>query len=157
MATNTVIILRSVPGAGKSTIATKLSEENPGSVICSADNFPGYYTSGRYVWSRDTCANAHTFCHNMFADAIKNGVELIIVDNTNLTRKGWQFYHDLAVQYKYRVKFIEITPSLDNAALYAARNCHYVNEKRIREMIKAWEPIPAKFLSEQVTVEEYRK
>ncbi len=106
-----VIILRGIPGSGKSRIAEILAadhkkvieEEERGVptealrarylsevVVCSADKF--FEIKGQYIFDRTKVAEAHASCYLDFIEAIFDPfVGLIVVDNTNIHL--WEYKH----------------------------------------------------------------
>ena len=81
-----VIIMRGLPGSGKSYVADRinLNEDQPDSVttIVSADHF---HTdeNGDYNYDPANAGDAHAQCFERFVIALENADDLVIVDNTN--------------------------------------------------------------------------
>ena len=98
-----VIILRGIPGSGKSTESKKY----PDAYIVSADHyFIG--SDGIYRFDISKIAAAHGQCKGRFTSALKAKKPLIIVDNTNTTAKEFKFYIDEARAYGYEVEIVRI-------------------------------------------------
>lgn len=138
-----VIIIRGVSGSGKSTKAfeIKLDAEAKGFsvVICSADDYPGYYVSGKYTWSPQACSSAHKYCQEKFKAALYKDVDVIIVDNTNIKKKDFKFYIDEAMWNGHEVSILEIPFNKADSKLYAARNSHGVPEEKILQMMENYQ------------------
>lgn len=83
-----IVILRGLPGSGKSTYARKLANGVKGAVICSADDFH-ITTTGVYQFNRDNMRAAHEACFMKFKRAVNEDAPLVIVDNTNT--QLWEF------------------------------------------------------------------
>lgn len=94
-------ILRSVPGAGKSTLAKSLISGIENSVICEADSF--LYENGEYIWTPDRAYMAHKKCQSLFKESLEKNVERIVVSNTNVYLADVKLYKELAEQYGYTV------------------------------------------------------
>lgn len=140
---NTVIILRGASGCGKTTYAKQFLENNLCSICISADEFPGYITAAGYTWTPETCKAAHQWAHALYEESLEANAPLIVVDNTNLKRKrGWGYYVALAIEYGYKVKFVEFIAEQDQLEALAARNKHFVDVAKLRQMLAAWEPLP---------------
>lgn len=85
-----LVVMRGVPGSGKSTAARKLVErflaEHPhaSAEVFSADD---YFTraDGTYVYEPAKIGLAHADCFRRVLAALARGVDLIVVDNTNTT------------------------------------------------------------------------
>jgi hypothetical protein len=86
-----VYILRSLPGAGKSTLADELiiaaKAQSLSHAICCADDY--HMSGGEYKWSAQRVAYAHQSCRVKFAALIEESCEVIIVANTNSTHKEY--------------------------------------------------------------------
>jgi len=92
----TLIIVRGLPGSGKSTVAELL-----GDYICTADDY--HMKNGKYEWKREKVAFAHLKCQQKVNDGMKKGIERIIVANTSTTEKEMAPYYILAGMFKYKV------------------------------------------------------
>lgn len=121
-----VIILRGVPGSGKST-QTKLY---PDAYIVSADH---YFTDSKGVYHFDMgkIGAAHGQCKGRFESALKVLKPLIIVDNTNTTVKELRFYVEAAQAAGYTVEIVRIDCDPEVAA---KRNVHGVPRASILKM-----------------------
>ena len=101
---NKVLILRGLPGSGKSYFANKLAETNKSVMICSADDY--FMVEGKYVYDSSKIGDAHNACLIKFMQAIQNGCPYIVVDNTNCS--AWEIapYYRFAEISGYEVEFI---------------------------------------------------
>lgn len=139
-----IVIMRGLPGSGKSTNAQalKIHAENSGwrVVICSNDDYPGYYPEGVYAWTPERAKEAKRWCQEKFLQAIKDGVEFIIVDNTNLNEKSYGFYQKTGEAHGYDVAFNTRVPqaTVEYIRTCASRNKHGVTEAMLYNMLKAW-------------------
>lgn len=101
-----VYILRAVPGAGKSTVADEIHEAMTKSgrtaLICCADDFH-IDLDGNYNWSIDTVGHGHLWCKREFEEALQEGIDCIIVSNTNVITKDVTHYRNLAIEHGYMV------------------------------------------------------
>ncbi|XP_062569118.1 2',3'-cyclic-nucleotide 3'-phosphodiesterase-like isoform X2 [Saccostrea cucullata] len=135
---NTIFIMRGVPGSGKSTIARALKQVYPTAVVCSADDY--FMRGSEYNYRSDDLGSAHRFCQEKASDAVRNGTNVIIIDNTNIKRWEMKFYLDLARQQQYTIVLVQ--PKTDwknNPSVLASRNSHNVDEETIRKKIKGFE------------------
>lgn len=135
-----VIIMRGLPGSGKSTV---ISQEYPNAVVCSADHhFED--DNGNYNFRPWEIAIAHQKCQLKFFLSLTEGIETIVVDNTNVSIWEFNNYITQAKYFGYDVVIRSITPdSVCDAMLYAARNKHGVPEKAVLAMFHRWEADPA--------------
>lgn len=95
-----VIILRGIPGAGKSTFAQLLTELE-GTVICSQDDF--FIKDGKYQFDKGRIPLAVEFCKEKFDKAIESNAPRIILDNTNVEGRFMSYYVNKAKSSGYRV------------------------------------------------------
>lgn len=109
--TNTVIIIRGCSGNGKSTFAEFIKELYPDSVIVCADdffytNYDGSNPDGVYKFNPEKLGAAHGACRRKFQKAVDNGAKCVIVANTNVRQKDWEFYENYGKEKGYRVFFV---------------------------------------------------
>jgi len=93
-----LIIVRGIPGSGKSKFATQLA---PNINICTADDF--FMIDGKYCWKPNNVKKAHQWCQEKAETLMKKGSSPVVVANTSTTEKELQPYYDLAERYKYTV------------------------------------------------------
>lgn len=133
-----LIILRGLPGSGKTTHALSL-----GGIAFSTDRL--FMVGDRYVFDRTKLAEFHlqTFQDVTLAMARRN--PLVILDNTNIQVKHFLPYIVTAgaMGYKVRVQRIGALPGdqnfRDRVRMYAERNTHGVSLEKILEMASRWE------------------
>lgn len=123
-----VIVLRGLPGAGKSTW---IAQNVPNAVVCSADHF--MIEDGVYRWAATKLGSAHLACQQKFELALKNKEELVVVDNCNLTNRDMKFYVETAEQYGYD---IEIRTLHVDPQVAAARQVHGVPAEKYRLLVE---------------------
>jgi len=105
----TVIILRGVPGSGKSTFGRNLIEEAKKQQLntktVSADHFFNEFgeDGGEYRFDRSKLGTAHAKCFRNFIDGMQKGSDLIVVDNTNTSSIEIAPYRQGAHAYGYDV------------------------------------------------------
>jgi predicted kinase len=100
MNTKNLIILRGLPGSGKSSLAHIVSEE---SAICEADKF-FYDTDGNYNFDATKLRQAHEWCRNEVERRMNSlAIPNIVVSNTFTQEWEMEAYYKLAEQYGYRV------------------------------------------------------
>jgi len=118
----TLILLRGLPGSGKSSLADVL----PGH-ICTADDY--HMIDGKYTWKQENANVAHLECQKKCERLMKMGSDIIKVANTSTTVKEMQPYYDLAEKYGYRV-FSVIVENRHNGI-----NNHNVPEETLKKMV----------------------
>lgn len=112
-----VIIMRALPGSGKSTFAKQLAarvkSEGGTAVICSADDYFYELGGGTYQFDPSKIGDAHKQCFKKFIKAIQDNIDLVIVDNTNLST--WEFSpyktYAEAMDYTFEIKQVKTNPA----------------------------------------------
>lgn len=89
-----VIIMRGVPGSGKSYLAYQL--RGNGVVLSTDDYFINY--QGQYVFDRNQLSFAHDWNQNRADKEMKSGTNPVVIDNTNLEAWEMQPYVTMALR-----------------------------------------------------------
>ena len=131
--TKIVFILRGVPGSGKSSFAKGLVAN--GGVIHSTDDF--FCKDGDYSFDPDRLGEFHTWNFLRFKTSLRNGIPVVVLDNTNSQKREWIHYAMTARSFGYYVVIISM-PHPD-PEIAARRNVHRVPEDCIRKMLERWE------------------
>lgn len=137
----TLIIMRGLPGSGKSTRARELQGEG---VIHATDSYLTDPNTGEYKFDPEKIKDYH---QQNLEDAIKSmeaGISPVIIDNTNVQKWEFEKYLDAAEVNGYDVKFETLDPtnySEDFIRELAERQkkTHNVPEQVIIDMLKRWE------------------
>ena len=134
----TVIVIRGISGAGKSTFIQK---HFPNAVVCSADHF--FSENGDYKRDFDPrlLGEAHATCLKRFIQAVSEGQPLIVVDNTHIHVWECLNYVDIARYAAYAVRVISIMPqTIAQLQACAKRTAHFVPKETIAAMAINYEP-----------------
>lgn len=135
------VIMRGLPGSGKSFLAEKIIEEtvkNSDDHILSADKF--FMRRGRYEYDASQIQQAHAETQRRFAQLASQGMSPLIVDNTNVEYWHMIYYLQVAVQYGYHIEIMEPeTPWKSSEKVLAKKNTHSVPLDTIRRMIRNYE------------------
>jgi len=143
-----LILIRGLPGSGKTTLATAIQEEGDADMWAADDFFVN--DSGEYVFEPWRLAAAHSCCQ-MNVDASMNaGKPRIIVHNT-FTRL-WEFvaYDKMAVDHGYRVVIINCYDGGCTDEQLAERNTHGVPLETIKNMRERWEEVQGELTIDQL-------
>jgi predicted kinase len=92
-----LIILRGVPGAGKSTVGELFQVG-----VTSTDDY-FYDEDGVYKFDQEKLSEAHQWCQDRIEDQMVRCVEKIVVANTFTREWEMQPYFDMAKKHGYRV------------------------------------------------------
>ena len=111
-----MVLMRGIPGAGKSFDAERILYDALGfgltGIICSTDRFfMEHDTQGNLVYRFDEelIAEYHKRNLRMAEQAIMEGIELIVVDNTNISSSSMRPYIEAACSCDYGVELREPT------------------------------------------------
>jgi predicted kinase len=121
-----VLMLRGIPGSGKSSFVQKFLR---GATVVSADHF--FEVDGEYHFNPDNLQQAHEQCWREFLAAVERGDDVIVVDNTNVSVYEIAGYYLPAQSFGYVVKIITLEVPVDVAA---ARNVHGVSREQVERM-----------------------
>ncbi len=101
----TVIINRGIPASGKSSFAKEivdtLSQKGLSAVRCSTDDF--FIVDGEYRFDETKLREYHLKNQNRFKQALKDEIDLVICDNTNIEPWEANTYYELAKENNYCV------------------------------------------------------
>jgi NEDD4-binding protein 2 len=135
----TLIILRGLPGSGKSTVARGLKSEQLDATICSADNYMVDET-GMYQFDPSRLSFCHQACLAAAKEAMSANQSLVVIDNTNTQKWEMRPYINAAKSAGYAVEIWEVGNRVD-CDVYAQRNTHQVPVETIRKMAERWETV----------------
>lgn len=137
------IVLRGLPGAGKTFIANKyLSHimhafDTPNSIILSSDDY--FITNGVYQFDKDKIQEAHKWNWERFRAEVEKETPLIIIDNTNIRKFHYAHYLDYASRHNYLTLVAIIPHNETTNKELSERNIHNVSQESIRIMRKNFE------------------
>lgn len=155
MQQNKLILMRGIPGGGKSTRAKQIAQEFIASggrsvAICSTDDY--HMVDGEYVFQPHNLKQFHQANQLRVMALCQLGIQLVIIDNTNIKRRDMHTYISNAQAYGYQVEEIIVgreflIPSMDmNPHTFmgyveecAARNTHGVPKDAIERMARNFE------------------
>lgn len=136
-----VVILRGLPGCGKSTFSmfVKVYAESIGleAQICCADDY--FYGRQGYRFDPEQLAAAHERCQQYCLCALERRVPIVVIDNTNVRPDEWTRYIDFAEYYNQdvcRVSF-EVTDDVDVPYLLN-RSWHDIPSEKMERRLQAF-------------------
>lgn len=139
MANKLLVIVRAIPGRGKSTWIEK---NYPDAAICSADLF---FTDkdGNYNFDPSLIGAAHNFCMEEFLYAVEREEPVIVIDNTNCCLWEYAKFKIAARLFGYEVKVVElVTDTKEQALECARRGTHGVPEHIVLALFDLFEDDP---------------
>lgn len=139
----TVIILRGIPGSGKSSLGRDIQavckDRGVKCVVCSADLF--FETPRGYEFDVKKLDRAHKSSQETFRAATKDSrTRLIIVDNTNTQRWEYEPYETVAQRQGCAIEILEMhCPDAITSMHMGMRNSHGVPVPKVVSMHLRWE------------------
>jgi predicted kinase len=130
MIPKTLILVRGLPGSGKSTFANFVWNDY---AICEADKF-FYDSEGNYNFDPNRLKAAHEWCRFQVEERMKNNeanpqyYPEIVVSNTFTQEWEMEAYYELAKKYDYLV----ISIIVENR--HGGKNIHGVPEEKLEQM-----------------------
>tara|TARA_Y100000310_G_scaffold161696_1_gene161596 strand:- start:520 stop:945 length:426 start_codon:yes stop_codon:yes gene_type:complete len=138
----TAIILRGLPGSGKSTVAEILAlgrstmvSHDSNTITHSTDSF--FYEDGDYNFDFKKLGEYHAKNLAAFTDSCEKKVSLIICDNTNTQYWEYEKYIEAAKKHGYKVHIVTVGDF--DVECCAERNTHGVPGEAIQKMKDRWE------------------
>lgn len=141
----TILIMRGLPGSGKSTVSKEVQrmvQLNFGAQVVriSTDEILEMCEAG-YKWAGYKMRLYHGIAERIAEGSFINRVPLIMLDNTNMKKKDYEWYVRMAEFHGYKVLVEtvgEFTP--DAIELSFHRTTHSVPYEAIERMAKRFQP-----------------
>lgn len=122
-----LILLRGLPGSGKTTLAKLLSENGKYPVHAIDDYFTDAQT-GAYNFEFDKNHLAYKQCEEQTLNSIKRGAEKIFIDNTFTIEWELEPYFKLAAQHNCKIFVVTV----ENR--HGSKNIHHVSDEQLQKM-----------------------
>ncbi|XP_063250840.1 uncharacterized protein LOC134549206 isoform X2 [Prinia subflava] len=133
-----LLILRGLPGSGKSTLSRVLLGQSCGGVVLSTDDYFRQWCG--YSYDAAQLGDAHEWNQKRAKQAMEQGKSPVIIDNTNTQAWEMKPYVEVALEKGYRVEFHEPDTwwKFDPEEL-EKRNKHGVTREKIAQMLERYE------------------
>ncbi|XP_042313587.1 uncharacterized protein LOC121925471 isoform X2 [Sceloporus undulatus] len=135
----TLLILRGLPGSGKTTLSHILLDHSRDGIVFSTDD---YFRQNNGYWSYNIglLGAAHDWNQKRAKQAMDQGRSPIIIDNTNTQAWEMKPYVEAALEKGYQVEFCEPdTWWKFNPEELEKRNEHGVSREKIVQMLERYE------------------
>ena len=133
-----LIILRGIPGSGKSTFAKYLANDSD-FLVCEADKYFTDKKTGEYKFDSSKIKDAHKWCQDLVETYMKDSLlndqfyRKIVVSNTMTMEWEMKPYFELAEKYGYTV----FTLIVENR--HGGKNTHEVPDDKLEQMKNRFE------------------
>lgn len=143
-----LIIIRGIPGAGKSHLSKKLVGEG---IIHSTDTVIEYDNDYKkffkdMIESKDfsNLSKAHSENFKRAKASMYEGISPVVIDNTNIKANEPKNYVEAALKMGYdekNIEFVEVGYAGQTAEFLAERNTHGVPLDKIKSMIESYKSV----------------
>ncbi|XP_054020572.1 uncharacterized protein LOC104306106 isoform X2 [Dryobates pubescens] len=133
-----LLILRGLPGSGKSTLSRILLGQSREGIVFSTDDY--FHQQDGYTYNAAHLGDAHDWNQRRAKQAMEQGKSPVIIDNTNTQAWEMKPYVEVALEKGYRVEFHEPDTwwKFDPEEL-EKRNKHGVTREKIAQMLERYE------------------
>ena len=134
-----LLLIRGLPGSGKSTYARNCIGDKPNCVIIEADQY--FMADGTYQFNRSKIPLAHKWCQEAAKRALLLNMS-VYVCNTFTT--GWEMdpYFQMAAKLNHDCKVTSLYDGGLSCNMLAERCIHGVPAEKILQMLERWQDIP---------------
>ena len=101
------IILRGVPGSGKSTYASYLHKVKETKIISSDDPFYSM-KANRPIYRKGQEYQSHQYCRTSFVIACQANERFIVIDDFNINESDLYFYNTISQYFGYEVELLRL-------------------------------------------------
>jgi predicted kinase len=133
------IILRGVPGSGKSSFVDMILRAYPMTAVHAIDDLHKDDLDN-FVWNEPKARAFYLLNFANFVKSCEAEVPLIICDCINLVVSDFQQYLEAAKEFGYQAYVV--VPDMPDAEVAAVKNTHGVTKHQINEMFNSWENWP---------------
>lgn len=121
-----LLLVRGLPGSGKSTFAVTLTDR----VHLETDMY--FSLGGTYQWDGSKLGKAHQWCQDQVRQALSEG-KSVVVSNTFTKKWEMKAYFEMAQELGVGISVVEMKNRYGNI--------HGVSEEHIKKMEDRWEAL----------------
>lgn len=126
-----LILVRGIPGSGKSTKAKSMLASNPNLVHLEADML--FEASGEYKFDPTLLSTAHYWCYSNTVFNLLTGKDVVV---TNTFTKMWELESYLYIGQRLECTITIIEMKCEYGSI------HGVPESKLQQMKARWEELP---------------
>lgn len=145
------IILRGVPGSGKSTFVEAM-RSLPGSMAIHAIDDLHTDINGNFLWDEENAERLYTLNFANFVKSCAAETNIVIFDAINIEVEDFQKYVDIANQYNYVVYVVASNPP--TPAQSTKRNKHHTSSVQAKDMYARWEHWPTQKMLKELSCDD---
>ena len=138
-----LLIIRGLPGSGKSYLARQIVERYDNVAWFEADKYPGFWKDDVYCWQPSELGKAHSWCNSQLCETVKSLDRkkrwIFIVSNTVTQRWELTNYEKIAHRAKVPLKVIDLFDGGQTDSQLADGNDHGVSLEKICQMRNRYE------------------
>ena len=94
-----LIVLRGLPGSGKTTFSSKILEKCPDAKVISNDLLRS--TNNEYNYDYENNNYIYKENYKLLIEYLNSNVKIIIIDNCSINKNLLDLYYNLAIKYNY--------------------------------------------------------
>lgn len=146
----TLILMRGLPGSGKSTFAKALTGIHE-AVYVSADEM--LESSNGYFWSYPLSCHAHEICRSLVELAMQQQRKVIVLDNMHLRPFRAKPYVDTARKHGYNIEIMEpSTPWKADIEGLLQNGTHKVRREQMETYLEIYTRIPLEIFKDVLDI-----
>jgi predicted kinase len=131
---SSLILLRGLPGSGKTTLATLLSENGKHPVF-SVDSYFTNEKTGVYTFEFEKNHLAYKQCEEQTRNALEQNKEKVFIDNTFTLEWELEPYFKLASEFNYKIFVVTVENRQGTV------NTHDVSREQIEKMAAGYKVV----------------
>lgn len=128
-----LILLRGLPGSGKTTLAKELSENGKYPVFSVDDYFTD--EQGNYKFEFEKNHLAYKQCENNTRLSMQDNISKIFIDNVFSLEWEMEPYFKLASEFNYKIFVVTV----ENR--HGGKNIHGVNDEQLKKMAEKYKVV----------------
>jgi predicted kinase len=129
-----LILVRGLPGSGKTSLAKVLSEDGKYPIFSVDDYFTNPET-GSYAFVYSENHKAYKHCETNCREQMTQGTEKIFIDNTFTLEWEMEPYFKMASEFNYRIFVITVEHR------HEGKNCHHISDEQLKKMAEKYKVV----------------